>query len=148
MNCPEAHRRKCPGKVRDVRTVLAGQARSEAPPRGGHPHPRANRCTRLESQGVQDPPHLLLVQGVVLQPVHLQELLSHPNTGQICKDTKVAGHPKACKGARGVSWVAGMGEGPNQNLFLSIDTDSSGSEADWTMNKALCPELTGVKGAV
>lgn len=39
--------------------------------------------------------NLLLVQGIVLQPIHLQELLGHADAGQLCKDAEVAGHPEA-----------------------------------------------------
>lgn len=48
-------------------------------------------------------PHLVLVQGVVLQPVHLQQFLGHPNAGQVCEDAEVAGNPEAYR--RGAGWV-------------------------------------------
>lgn len=75
---------------------------------------RANTGTHwLSHMEFQSPPHLLLVQGIVLQSIHLQELLGHADAGQLCKDTKVAGHPEACKGAKGESRVVGMGWGAN-----------------------------------
>ena len=52
------------------------------------------------------------MQSIVLQSIHLQELLGHPDAWQLCKDTKVAGHPEACRGAKGKSTVAGMGWEP------------------------------------
>lgn len=87
------------------------------------PH-RANTGTHwLSHMEFQSPPHLLLVQGVVLQSIHLQELLGHADAGQLCKDTKVAGHPEACKGE---TRIVGMGWGANfkKKNLSSIDTDS------------------------
>lgn len=46
-------------------------------------------------------PHLLLVLGIVLQPIHLQEFLGYPNARQVCEDAEVTGHPEACKGRGG-----------------------------------------------
>lgn len=81
--------------------VMALQGHSQDSPRVAHQRKRVSPSLKEH--------YLLLVQGVVLQTIHLQELLGHPDAGQICKDTKVAGHPKACEGAKGVSWVVGMG---------------------------------------
>lgn len=103
--------------------------------------PRDNTGTH-ESQGVPKPPHLLLVRSIVLQSFYLQELLGHPDAGQLGKDAKVAGYPKACEGAKGESWVVGMGQGTNHNLS-STDTDS------WAkLTGALCPDSTSVKEGV
>lgn len=72
--------------------------------------PRDNTGTHwLSHREFQSPPHLLLVQSIVLQSFYLQELLGHPDAGQLGKDAKVAGYPKACEGAKGESWVVGMG---------------------------------------
>lgn len=56
--------------------------------------PGAARQRKCVSSGTQEA-YLVLVQGVVLQPVHLQQLLSHPDAGQVCEDAQVAGHPEA-----------------------------------------------------
>lgn len=83
-------------------------SRSQVPKRwlSRSPIPRANTGTHwLSRREFQGPPYLLLVQRIVLQPIYLQELLGHPDAGQLCKDPEVAGHPKACKGAEGVTRV-------------------------------------------
>lgn len=53
--------------------------------------------------------HLVPVQGVLLQPVHLQQLLGHPDAGQVREDAQVAGHPEAWGGQRAMSQG---GQGP------------------------------------
>ena len=63
------------------------------------------------------------MQSVVLEPVHLQEFLGHPDARQVCEDTKVAGHPKTCSGKGRRGWGSepssqelGWGWGTHQSL--------------------------------
>lgn len=56
--------------------------------------PRVANQRKCVSPSLQEH-NLLLVRSIVLQSFYLQELLGHPDTGQLGKDAKVAGYPKA-----------------------------------------------------
>lgn len=97
-------------------------------------------------------PHLLLVQGVVLQPIHLQELLGHPDAGQVCEYAEVAGHPKTCRG-RGRGNVDGVGTEDKQNLGVSpreqrpvaAESQETGLSPSLSLEVALCPGSAGIR---